>query len=231
MDPAQQKMMAFMGPLMFGAFSWAMPAGLSIYLALSTLLLLAPQTPLLFMGQEWGAGSPFQFFTDFDPELGRLVTEGRREEFKSFAAFANPEARERIPDPQASDTYLRSRLDWDELNDPSHDRLRGLYTRLLTLRRDSDVWRHPVREAYTVRALDGTTIAVDYDGGRLVVIARLGGAAARVSYPLSAAATAWLTTEDPEIADTPRPPAITHANGSIEVAFERPGAIVLRRMS
>jgi maltooligosyltrehalose trehalohydrolase len=60
---------------------------LAVFRALSALLLLAPQTPLLFMGQEWAASSPFLFFTDFNEELGRKVTEGRRQEFKSFAAF------------------------------------------------------------------------------------------------------------------------------------------------
>ena len=58
------------------------------------LLLCLPQTPLLFMGQEWACSSPFCFFTDHTPELGRLVTEGRRREFKAFSAFADAAALE-----------------------------------------------------------------------------------------------------------------------------------------
>ena len=91
---------------------------LALYRALSALLLLSPYTPLLWMGQEWAASTPFQFFTDFPEELGRLVTEGRRNEFKAFAAFASPASRERIPDPQAKDTFVRSKLRWEERSDP-----------------------------------------------------------------------------------------------------------------
>ena len=59
------------------------------------LLLTAPMTPLLFMGQEWAASTPFLFFTDFEPELGARVAEGRRREFADFPAFATPEAARR----------------------------------------------------------------------------------------------------------------------------------------
>ena len=78
--------------------------------AVSVLLLTAPMTPLLFMGQEWAASTPFQYFTDLEPGLGRQVTDGRRREFADFPAFADPAAREQIPDPQAETTFLSSRL-------------------------------------------------------------------------------------------------------------------------
>src|SRR5690606_34312305 len=81
---------------------------LDAYCAASTLLLFLPMTPLLFMGQEWAASTPFLFFTDHEPELGEQVVRGRREEFKGFAAFCDEAARERIPDPQAEATFLRS---------------------------------------------------------------------------------------------------------------------------
>ncbi len=68
--------------------------------AASVLLLVLPETPLLFMGQEWAASSPFLFFTDHHAELGRQVTEGRRREFARFASFSDPSVREKIPDPQ-----------------------------------------------------------------------------------------------------------------------------------
>ena len=62
-------------------------------------------TPLLFMGQEWAASTPFQYFTDLGPDLGRLVTEGRRTEFAAFPEFSDPGGPERIPDPQAEATF------------------------------------------------------------------------------------------------------------------------------
>lgn len=105
------------------------------YRAASALLCLVPYTPLLFMGQEWGATSPFQYFTDHEPGLGHLVTEGRREEFSGFALFRDPASREKIPDPQAEETFRRSKLRWDELEREEHRALLRLYEELLRLRR------------------------------------------------------------------------------------------------
>src|SRR4051812_24742031 len=65
---------------------------LSAYRAAVTVLLCAAETPLLFMGQEWAASSPFLCFTDHEDQLGQLVTAGRREEFKAFSAFQEPGA-------------------------------------------------------------------------------------------------------------------------------------------
>src|SRR5207302_10354828 len=69
--------------------------------AAMAILLLSPQPPLLFMGEEMGARTPFQFFCDFGPDLAKAVTEGRRNEFAGFARFSDPTVRERIPDPNA----------------------------------------------------------------------------------------------------------------------------------
>jgi maltooligosyltrehalose trehalohydrolase len=103
--------------------------------ALSALLLCLPETPLLFMGQEWAASTRFLFFTDHHADLGRLVTEGRRAEFSRFAAFADPATRARIPDPQASSTFDDSRLVWDERTKAPHAGVLALYRTLLRLRR------------------------------------------------------------------------------------------------
>ncbi len=78
------------------------------------MLLLAPAIPLLFMGEEWAASTPFLFFSDFGPELAAAVTEGRRKEFAAWAAFSDPATRERIPDPQDPATMRASILRWDE---------------------------------------------------------------------------------------------------------------------
>ena len=103
--------------------------------AASVVLLTAPQTPLLFMGQEWAASSPFQYFTDHDEPLGRLVTEGRRREFRDFVAFADAGAGEGIPDPQAIATFLASRLDWAEREVEPHASMVRLHAALLAFRR------------------------------------------------------------------------------------------------
>ncbi len=68
--------------------------------------LLAPSPPLLFMGEEFGASTPFLFFCDFEPELAAEAREGRRAEFVRFAQFRSPEAQEKIPDPNSEQTFL-----------------------------------------------------------------------------------------------------------------------------
>ncbi len=122
------------------------------YRAASALLCLVPYTPLLFMGQEWAASSPFQFFTDHEPALGRLVTEGRREEFRGFAAFRDAAARDRIPDPQAEETFLRSKLRWSELAEREHAATLQLYVELLRWRRALPALRDRARGQWQVLA-------------------------------------------------------------------------------
>jgi maltooligosyltrehalose trehalohydrolase len=99
----------------------------------AALVLTGPFIPMLFQGEEWGATSPFLYFTDHeDPALGRSVTEGRRREFAAFGW--KPEA---VPDPQALQSFERSKLNWDELNQPSHGDLIAWHRRLIALRRET----------------------------------------------------------------------------------------------
>jgi len=124
------------------------------YLAASALLCLSPYTPLLFMGQEWGASTPFQFFTDHNEALGKLITAGRREEFKDFAAFENPATREKIPDPQSARTFENSKLIWDELRDEKKSATLELYKMCLTLRNMEAAFRPTSRETWHVEELE-----------------------------------------------------------------------------
>ncbi|MCF5668284.1 malto-oligosyltrehalose trehalohydrolase [Pseudomonas marginalis] len=96
--------------------------------AATALLLLSPMIPLMFMGDEVNASEPFLFFTDHHGELAEAVREGRRNEFKDFAAFQDPERRERIPDPNALPTFLQTTPSFDE-NEHTQ-----LYRQLLSLR-------------------------------------------------------------------------------------------------
>lgn len=106
----------------------------AVWRAWTAFLLLCPETPLLFMGQEWEAATPFQFFTDHGPDLGRKVTQGRRREFSGFAAFRDPALRALIPDPQDPDTRHRSCLDWSEPDREKGRRALAWVRALLTLR-------------------------------------------------------------------------------------------------
>ncbi len=107
--------------------------------AMLGVMLLAPTIPLLFMGEEWAASTPFQFFCDFEPELAQKVTEGRRNEFSKFAEFSDPEQRERIPDPSSPETFERSKLKWEERTAEPHATWLRYYTKLLHLRREKIV--------------------------------------------------------------------------------------------
>jgi maltooligosyltrehalose trehalohydrolase len=130
------------------------------YRAASTLLLFLPYTPMLFMGQEYAASSPFQYFTDHDPELGKLVTEGRRTEFKAFSAFADPASRERIPDPQTESTFVNSTVSVEEAATPPGSSLQALYQRLLDMRRTDWVLVDQARERTHAQALTEHVLAV-----------------------------------------------------------------------
>jgi maltooligosyltrehalose trehalohydrolase len=148
-----------------------------VYRAVSTLLLLTPYTPLLWMGQEWAASTPFLYFTDHPEELGRKVTEGRREEFSGFSAFADPAVRERIPDPQHVSSFNRSRLDWSELDDASHAGIAALYRELLALRRSHPALLERARTSWSVQAHGAATLTwLRQGGGRdLLLVAHLSG--------------------------------------------------------
>ena len=143
------------------------------YRAASTLLLLAPETPLVFMGQEWNAATPFLYFTDHPAELGRLVSEGRRAEFRAFASFTGE-----VPDPQSRRTFERSVLRWDELGAPKHAGVFALYRELLRLRAEHPALVARARHAVEVSAVGPAAVAVHYQGeaGELLVIVNLAGA-------------------------------------------------------
>jgi maltooligosyltrehalose trehalohydrolase len=97
--------------------------------AVAALTILSPFVPLLFQGEEWGAGTPFLYFTDHqDEQLGKQVAQGRRKEFESFGW------QDAIPDPQAPTTFLNSQLNWDEIRQPVHEDLLAWYRRIIALK-------------------------------------------------------------------------------------------------
>ncbi len=102
--------------------------------ALTEILLLAPSIPLLFMGEEWGASTPFPFFCDFSGPLREAVTNGRRAEFKRFRQFARASSRARIPDPCEPATFAAAKLDWSERARSPHAQWLALHQTLLAIR-------------------------------------------------------------------------------------------------
>ncbi|MES2354095.1 MAG: malto-oligosyltrehalose trehalohydrolase [Pseudomonadota bacterium] len=112
----------------------AMQADPTALRALTAAILLAPSPPLLFMGEEFGASQPFQFFCHFGADLADAVRDGRRREFAQFARFSDPARRESIPDPNDVATFERSKLDWAQITTSPHDAWLTFYKTLLGLR-------------------------------------------------------------------------------------------------
>ena len=134
--------------------------------ATAALVLLSPYTPMLFMGEEWGTRTPFQFFTDHEEDdLARSVSEGRVREFAGFGWDADE-----IPDPQAAATVEASRLRWSELDEAEHARVLAWYQALTTLRRNLD-WSQ--RTAWPQVDEIDDVLMVTYDD--IVVVANLSG--------------------------------------------------------
>jgi maltooligosyltrehalose trehalohydrolase len=142
---------------------------------MEAILLLSPHVPLLFMGEEWGASTPFLFFCDLHGELAEAVRQGRRREFAAF--FADPAAE--VPDPLAETTFARSRLDWGECQHEPHSSWLAHTRELLRLRADVLAPRLSRGEARLcgadVTAEEGLSLSWAFaDGSRLTTLANLG---------------------------------------------------------
>ncbi|HKW48531.1 MAG TPA: malto-oligosyltrehalose trehalohydrolase [Gemmatimonadaceae bacterium] len=137
----------------------------SRYRALMTLLLLLPQTPMLFQGQEFLASAPFLYFADHNPNLATLVRRGRAEFLGQFAHVATPEITARLADPSSETAFARCKLDWSERNDESRAGALALVRDLVRLRRmDETLRRQGVNDpenhdsGLLARALDGSVL-------------------------------------------------------------------------
>jgi maltooligosyltrehalose trehalohydrolase len=187
--------------------------------AMSALLLLSPYTPLLFMGQEWNASTPFLYFTDHNAELGKQVTEGRRKEFAGFARFAG----DTVPDPQAVDTFTRSRLDWSEAGRPEHAGVLALYRELLRLRATDPCLKEHRRGHFDARPLGAHALVLERrgPGSSLHVIVNVKGT---LEHRLPSQAGLVLWTEAPRFGGTTSEAPLR--SGALRL--EGPAAVVVR---
>jgi maltooligosyltrehalose trehalohydrolase len=175
----------------------------------AALVLCSPFVPMLFEGEEWGASTPFQYFTDhIDPELGRLVSEGRRREFAAFGWKPDD-----VPDPQDAATFERSVLDWAELDKEPHAALLEWHKALIALRRRlpalSDGTFDNVHTAWDEQAAWFTLTR-----GPVTVAVNLAGRPQPV--PIPEAATTILLASDPP-ATAPAAGAVTLPSDSVAV--------------
>jgi malto-oligosyltrehalose trehalohydrolase len=162
--------------------------------ALTAILLLSPHIPLLFMGEEWGETRPFYFFTDFHGELGAAVREGRRNEFRKWPAFHDPDNRARIPDPNAPATFDACKLDWSATQADAHSARCALTVELLELRRSEIAPRLKGMRGGAGRLLSigSASLGVEWqlaDASRLTLFANLSAAPAPFSTVCAALAS------------------------------------------
>jgi maltooligosyltrehalose trehalohydrolase len=161
----------------------------------ATLLLASPYVPLLFQGEEWAASAPFQYFTAHDePELARAVSEGRRRE---FAAFGWGEG---VPDPQAEETFLRSKLDWSELERSPHAGMLAWYRELIRLRRSLPDLADG-RRSRTVATFDERARWFVLSRGGVCVACNLADTGRRVPLPPRTARTVLAGDDDARVED------------------------------
>jgi maltooligosyltrehalose trehalohydrolase len=142
------------------------------------ILLTAPFVPLIFQGEEFAASTPFLYFADHEePEMAKAVSEGRKMEFAAFG-FAEKE----VPDPEARDTFDRSKLNWEEVEDGCHREMRDWYKALIHLRRNSISLNDGDKGHTKVRFSEEHRWLV-MDRGGVHVLANLGQAEASFDVP------------------------------------------------
>jgi maltooligosyltrehalose trehalohydrolase len=177
----------------------------------AALVLLGPYVPMLFMGEEWGAATPWQFFSSFDdPVLAATVTRGRRDE---FVAHGWPTGD--VPDPQHPATVARSVLDWDEPAHQPHADLLGWYRRLLQLRREvPDLHDPDLRRVQVDVPAAGRTVVLHRGRHRVLAAAGQGPADVRLDAPVGTVLAALCPDGAAEVDGT-------------RVLLPGPGAVVL----
>jgi len=153
------------------------PDALKVAIALT---LLSPMIPLLFMGEEWGCEQPFYYFTDHSEKLAELVREGRRNEFAEFSHFADPQVREKIPDPNARQTFRDSCIDHTNCHKPKQLEWKEYYRHLLELRHIEIIPRLPGSHSKGVQKLAEAAVSALWhmgDGSVLSMDLNLSGTA------------------------------------------------------
>ncbi|HLP07463.1 MAG TPA: malto-oligosyltrehalose trehalohydrolase [Opitutaceae bacterium] len=144
------------------------------YRAASLLLCLAPGTPMLFMGQEWAASTPFQFFCEHPGEAGRKVAGGRLAELQRFGLEIDDRTKSAMRDPQDEAAFAASKLRWDERANPPHAGMLALYRDALRLRIEHPVFQSAPRDRWTAWPVRDTAVAVRWrqpEGDWLLLVA------------------------------------------------------------
>ena len=200
------------------------------YRAATAALLLAPETPMLFQGQEWAASTPFFYFTDHAPELGQAIRDGRAREFALYDDFNTPAKLAAIPDPQAEATFRRSVLDWAERNREPHAATLRWYKALLQFRQAESV-SHSRTGGLIGEGWHGFKFSI---GSCQAYVVLRGEGAFTLAVDESRRPSIRLSSEASEFATDPEPitiePPLPTESGIFRIwtiRFRRPGAVIL----
>ncbi len=214
---------------------------LASFRAASVLCLLSPATPLIFMGQEWGASTPFCYFTDHPKALGKAVTEGRLNEFRHFKAFSGPDAILSIPNPQALSTFVDSQLNWDERHQQPHAGMLNLYRDLINLRKTEPALKENSLASFMIEACGENILVIKRraaDKSALLIVACLKekektiiGTHAITRPPAGMRWDLLWTTEDAAFTDTPSRPQMTIEKENITLDFQGPCTLIFRALT
>ncbi|HEY8932005.1 MAG TPA: malto-oligosyltrehalose trehalohydrolase [Rariglobus sp.] len=147
------------------------------YRAVSMLLCLVPYTPMIFMGQEWAAGTPFPYFTDLPGDIGENMRENRIKEFAHYDAHYDQETLARMPDPKDQATFDSAKLNWAECVQVGHREMVSLYRECLHLRAREPLFQSPPRDRWSVRQIADRLLGLRWrhpDGDWLLLIGLAG---------------------------------------------------------
>lgn len=204
------------------------------YRALSMLLCLTPFTPLLFMGQEWAAGSPFYYFSDLAGETEAGAVDGRLLDFGKHRPDHDARTLALMPDPRLEQTFAASRLDWDELGRAPHDEVLALYRACLGLRAAEPIFQNPPRRIWAVEQVAENLLGLRWlePGGDWLLLLGLApglSAVALDGFTLAQPGRRWrpaLASNDDRFGgDGPAGPVRIEAT---RIVLSAPGAVLLR---
>jgi malto-oligosyltrehalose trehalohydrolase len=174
-------------------------ASMDVLRALSSVCLLLPQIPMLFMGEEWAASSPFPYFCDYHGDLADQIRHGRVEQLTKLDPAPSHDELRRAPDPQAESTFRSAQLNWNELSEPEHSSIFDWYRQLIQTRCVHVVpllagLAGPCSESRVIAPAAFTITWTLASGVRLTVAANLCDAP-RVGFPALAGEMIWTTGE------------------------------------
>jgi maltooligosyltrehalose trehalohydrolase len=205
------------------------------YRAVSMLLCLVPYTPMLFMGQEWAAGTPFPFFTDLPGEVGRNMRENRLKEFRHYGAHYDAETLAGMPDPKDEAAFVSAKLDWAEHRRAGHAEVLSLYRECLRLRARESLFQSPPRDRWSAGRIAGHCVGLRWRHGDGDWLLLTGTAAEAALIPLeepflqTRPGHRWhpvLDSNEPRFGGSPAPAAWRESDCGFHLRL--PGSVLLQ---